>query len=82
MSAISGLYSLNRELTTYGLSALKASPITWSSNMWSTFHGFGPDICLGSSGLGIGVVVVSTKLVKEAAASLGPTSIWYHVAVG
>ena len=30
----------------------------------------------------MGVVVVSTKLVKEAAASLDATSIWYHVAVG
>ena len=50
--------------------------------MWSTFHGFGPDVCLGSSGFGIGVSVVSTNFVKEAAASLGPTSIWYQVAVG
>lgn len=25
-----------------GLSALKASPMTCSSNIWSTFHGLGP----------------------------------------
>lgn len=49
--------------------------------MWSTFQGLGPAVCLGSLGGGIGVSVVSTKLVKEAAASSEATSIWYHVAV-
>ena len=49
--------------------------------MWSTFQGLGPAVCLGSLGGGMGVSVVSWKIVKEAAASLEATSIWYHVAV-
>lgn len=33
-----------------GLGDLKASPITWSSKMWSTFQGLGPRTWLLSPG--------------------------------
>ena len=55
-----------------GLSDLKASPITWSSNIWSTFQGLGPLTWFWSSGAGIGetsgVVVVKTVNVADASA--------------
>ena len=67
------------------LLGLKATARICSSRMWSTsqrspFPGFW--VCLGSLGWGrLVVVVVSAKTVKEAEASTGPGSSWYHVAV-
>lgn len=63
----------------YGLGDLKASPMTWSSKMWSTFQGLGPLIWLLSLGGGIGVTSgeVLVKAVKEADASPAPVYTWY-----
>lgn len=63
----------------YGLGDLKASPMTWSSKMWSTFQGLGPLIWLLSLGGGMGVTSgeVLVKAVKEADASLAPVDTWY-----
>lgn len=63
----------------YGLGDLKASPMTWSSKMWSTFQGLGPLIWLLSLGGGMGVTSgeVLVKAVKEADASPAPVDTWY-----
>ena len=63
----------------YGLGDLKASPMTWSSKMWSTFQGLGPLIWFWSLGGGMGVTFgeVLPKAVKEADASSAPVDTWY-----
>ena len=63
----------------YGLGDLKASPMTWSSKMWSTFQGLGPLTWFLSLGGGMDVTCgeVVPKAVKEADASLAPVDTWY-----
>ena len=67
------------------LLALIATDRIFSSRMWARTQRWPLPVfwvCLGSLGWGrLVVLVVSAKTVKEAEASTGPGSSWYHVAV-